>query len=287
MLFVMVYDTASQARASAALGCAVGWHTCRARALACPRAQAPPTRAAAAASAAQIFGRCIAGANSPLDLVRRGLQQWLALGVPASKLVLGLPWCALGAAAARRCCQAATARRCACYCTQHCCCVLVLCVRHTAPGMAMTTPARRQRGTRRRLRTTWTFACCGRCRSEAQAAATPWALKSATGRSCRVRAAEAAGACGTLRLLLLLLLLLPIRVLMRCCAHVPRPCSAAAGAEHDRGALGRHAGGALLQLPHRRRQHTPGARVACALCCAVRVLARSRAQCMLNVRTRC
>ncbi len=43
---------------------------------------------------AQIWGRCVASANSPLALVRRGVQQYLDLGVPASKLVLGLPWCA-------------------------------------------------------------------------------------------------------------------------------------------------------------------------------------------------
>lgn len=42
--------------------------------------------------AAQIWGRCVASANSPLALVRRGVQQYLDLGVPASKLVLGLPW---------------------------------------------------------------------------------------------------------------------------------------------------------------------------------------------------
>ena len=40
----------------------------------------------------QIWGRCVASANSPLPLVRQGLQQWLGLGVPAGKLVLGLPW---------------------------------------------------------------------------------------------------------------------------------------------------------------------------------------------------
>ncbi|KAK9841972.1 hypothetical protein WJX81_002090 [Elliptochloris bilobata] len=40
----------------------------------------------------QIWGRCVASANSPLALVRRGVQQYLDLGVPASKLVLGLPW---------------------------------------------------------------------------------------------------------------------------------------------------------------------------------------------------
>ncbi|GAB4818243.1 hypothetical protein N2152v2_005289 [Parachlorella kessleri] len=40
----------------------------------------------------QIWGRCVASANAPQALVRRGLQQWLDLGVPARKLVLGLPW---------------------------------------------------------------------------------------------------------------------------------------------------------------------------------------------------
>lgn len=40
----------------------------------------------------QILGRCLAGANSPIDAVRRGVRQWLAVGVPAKKLVLGLPW---------------------------------------------------------------------------------------------------------------------------------------------------------------------------------------------------
>ena len=41
---------------------------------------------------AQIWGRCVASANSPLALVRHGVQQYLDLGVPVSKLVLGLPW---------------------------------------------------------------------------------------------------------------------------------------------------------------------------------------------------
>jgi len=40
----------------------------------------------------QIWGQCVAQANSPLELVRHGVQQYLALGIPASKLVLGLPW---------------------------------------------------------------------------------------------------------------------------------------------------------------------------------------------------
>ncbi|GAX78080.1 hypothetical protein CEUSTIGMA_g5522.t1 [Chlamydomonas eustigma] len=40
----------------------------------------------------QIYGRCIAAANSPAALVEKGLRQWLDLGVPRSKIVLGLPW---------------------------------------------------------------------------------------------------------------------------------------------------------------------------------------------------
>lgn len=40
----------------------------------------------------QIYGRCVASANSPLSLSQLGIQQYLDLGIPASKLVLGLPW---------------------------------------------------------------------------------------------------------------------------------------------------------------------------------------------------
>ena len=40
----------------------------------------------------QMYGQCVAAANSPAALVERGLRQWLELGVPRSKLVLGLPW---------------------------------------------------------------------------------------------------------------------------------------------------------------------------------------------------
>jgi di-N-acetylchitobiase len=46
----------------------------------------------------QIWGRCVAAANNPLPLVTRGVQQWLGLGLPASKLVLGLPWQRVGEA---------------------------------------------------------------------------------------------------------------------------------------------------------------------------------------------
>ena len=41
---------------------------------------------------AQIWGSCVASANTPLALMQRGVDQWLGLGVPADKLVLGLPW---------------------------------------------------------------------------------------------------------------------------------------------------------------------------------------------------
>jgi hypothetical protein len=42
----------------------------------------------------QMYGRCVAAANSPMALVEKGLKQWLRIGIPPSKLVLGLPWCA-------------------------------------------------------------------------------------------------------------------------------------------------------------------------------------------------
>ena len=40
----------------------------------------------------QIFGRCIASANSPLGLAQRGIQRYLQLGIPAEKLIMGTPW---------------------------------------------------------------------------------------------------------------------------------------------------------------------------------------------------
>ena len=43
--------------------------------------------------AVQIWGRCVASANTPAALMARGVDQWLALPAPAHKLVLGLPWC--------------------------------------------------------------------------------------------------------------------------------------------------------------------------------------------------
>mmetsp|Transcript_22288 Transcript_22288/g.66455 ORF Transcript_22288/g.66455 Transcript_22288/m.66455 type:complete len:313 (+) Transcript_22288:1128-2066(+) len=40
----------------------------------------------------QVYDMCMAMSNSPAPLVKRGLQQWLDLGAPPSKLILGLPW---------------------------------------------------------------------------------------------------------------------------------------------------------------------------------------------------
>jgi di-N-acetylchitobiase len=40
----------------------------------------------------QVYGRCVAQANAPLEMVRWGLEQYLAMGVPAAKMVLGVPW---------------------------------------------------------------------------------------------------------------------------------------------------------------------------------------------------
>ncbi|KAL3922982.1 MAG: hypothetical protein SGPRY_004365 [Prymnesium sp.] len=40
----------------------------------------------------QIYGRCIASANSPLSIALRGLTRYIQLGIPAQKLILGTPW---------------------------------------------------------------------------------------------------------------------------------------------------------------------------------------------------
>ncbi len=40
----------------------------------------------------QIWGSCIASANSPIAQVEVGIQRWLDLGVLPHKLILGLPW---------------------------------------------------------------------------------------------------------------------------------------------------------------------------------------------------
>jgi len=40
----------------------------------------------------QIWGDCIAMANSPPDRVEKGIRSFMALGIPPKKLVLGVPW---------------------------------------------------------------------------------------------------------------------------------------------------------------------------------------------------
>ena len=40
----------------------------------------------------QIFGDCTASANSALTTTAEGIEKYIALGIPASRLVLGLPW---------------------------------------------------------------------------------------------------------------------------------------------------------------------------------------------------
>lgn len=40
----------------------------------------------------QIFDACIAGANAPLAGMIAGLIEWFNLGIPPSKLILGVPW---------------------------------------------------------------------------------------------------------------------------------------------------------------------------------------------------
>lgn len=40
----------------------------------------------------QIWGSCVASANSPLAEVEMGIRRWIDLGVDPAKLILGLPW---------------------------------------------------------------------------------------------------------------------------------------------------------------------------------------------------
>jgi Di-N-acetylchitobiase len=40
----------------------------------------------------QIYGRCVASANSPLAIAQRGISRYLELGISPNKLVLGTPW---------------------------------------------------------------------------------------------------------------------------------------------------------------------------------------------------
>ena len=40
----------------------------------------------------QVYAQCIASANTPIGTMALGISEFLAVGVPASKLVIGLPW---------------------------------------------------------------------------------------------------------------------------------------------------------------------------------------------------
>jgi di-N-acetylchitobiase len=40
----------------------------------------------------QVFDTCIAGANAPLPGMISGMTEWFNLGIPPSKLILGVPW---------------------------------------------------------------------------------------------------------------------------------------------------------------------------------------------------
>jgi di-N-acetylchitobiase len=40
----------------------------------------------------QVLDRCLAGANAPIGAATQGLHKFLELGVPAERLILGLPW---------------------------------------------------------------------------------------------------------------------------------------------------------------------------------------------------
>jgi len=40
----------------------------------------------------QVFDRCLAGPNSPSSTAKHGLEEYIRYGVPAKKLILGVPW---------------------------------------------------------------------------------------------------------------------------------------------------------------------------------------------------
>ena len=82
-VFVMGYDTQSQVYAHSTWLRQAQQH---------PRRLHASERRTDVPVTAQIWGECMANANSPLTLVKAGLQQYLVLGIPASKLVLGAPW---------------------------------------------------------------------------------------------------------------------------------------------------------------------------------------------------
>lgn len=107
LLFVMAYDMQSQVRAGAEglsgsswlqlVQRTAGpfnplWQQQRAPLNGLPSPSTLPPPFPPPAYPTQIWGTCVASANSPAALVQLSIQQWLDLGVPASKLVLGLPW---------------------------------------------------------------------------------------------------------------------------------------------------------------------------------------------------
>lgn len=40
----------------------------------------------------QIFDQCVASANAPLPVCKKGIEDYLRLDIPAAKLILGVPW---------------------------------------------------------------------------------------------------------------------------------------------------------------------------------------------------
>lgn len=90
LLFVMAYDMQSQASLGRR-GCG-GVHAFGRKRVQANGSVTLQSSRVAGLVAPQIWGSCVASANSPAALVRRGVQQWLELGIPAHKLVLGLPW---------------------------------------------------------------------------------------------------------------------------------------------------------------------------------------------------
>ena len=40
----------------------------------------------------QIFDRCVASANAPASRFERAIVRYTDLGIPKSKLVMGVPW---------------------------------------------------------------------------------------------------------------------------------------------------------------------------------------------------
>lgn len=183
LLFIMAYDTASQVGRG---GQAHRPRDVKRHALS-PALCTTPHRAPR--RAAQIPGRCIAGANSPLDVVRKGVTQWLQIGVPRSKLVLGLPWCVRARLLPSAPSELSRTRQTAAAADAA-----------NQTGTRTTTPASGPTPRRRRP-TTSTCAGCSPCRSAAPAAPTRPAARSATGRysACSPRASTRRRCAGRAR----------------------------------------------------------------------------------------